>query len=184
MKKVFFKHPSFLKAKEDAEVLRSLVVPLEEEIKALKEKIRAQDEDLQKIHGTENQPPESALIGMVTEKQTQQQDASVVAAKQKIQLPQTTTINNNNNNEENSSQSINLVDKKNLLPCEMCENYELKLVQAQNLLTEEKQKSVQNEKMIERLKEDLNKEGSLRRDLETQWQQKREAHKEEVLLIN
>ncbi|XP_043480674.1 rab GTPase-binding effector protein 1 isoform X1 [Leptopilina heterotoma] len=35
-------------AQEDAEVLRSLVGPLEEEIKALKEKLRATDEELQK----------------------------------------------------------------------------------------------------------------------------------------
>ncbi|XP_071582622.1 rab GTPase-binding effector protein 2 isoform X1 [Temnothorax nylanderi] len=35
-------------AQEDAEVLRSLVVPLEEEIKALKEKLRSTDDELQK----------------------------------------------------------------------------------------------------------------------------------------
>ncbi|XP_017878963.1 rab GTPase-binding effector protein 1 isoform X2 [Ceratina calcarata] len=39
---------SMRKAQEDAEVLRSLVVPLEEEIKALKEKLRATDDELQK----------------------------------------------------------------------------------------------------------------------------------------
>lgn len=37
-----------MQAQEDAEVLRSLVVPLEEEIKALKDKLRATDEQLQK----------------------------------------------------------------------------------------------------------------------------------------
>ncbi|KAL2736577.1 rab GTPase-binding effector protein 1-like [Vespula maculifrons] len=36
------------KAQEDAEVLRSLVVPLEHEIKALKEKLRTTDDELQK----------------------------------------------------------------------------------------------------------------------------------------
>ncbi|XP_066596974.1 rab GTPase-binding effector protein 1 isoform X2 [Prorops nasuta] len=39
---------SMRKAQEDAEVLRSLVVPLEEEIKALKEKLRSMDDELQK----------------------------------------------------------------------------------------------------------------------------------------
>jgi hypothetical protein len=34
-------------AQEDAEVLRSLVVPLEQEIKALKDKLRSTDEQLQ-----------------------------------------------------------------------------------------------------------------------------------------
>jgi Rab GTPase-binding effector protein 1 len=37
-----------LQADEDAEVLRSLVVPLEEEITALKEKLRTTDDELQK----------------------------------------------------------------------------------------------------------------------------------------
>ncbi|GLH11087.1 Putative 1-phosphatidylinositol 3-phosphate 5-kinase [Gryllus bimaculatus] len=40
---------SMRKAQEDAEVLRSLVIPLEEEIQALKEKIRQQDELLRKF---------------------------------------------------------------------------------------------------------------------------------------
>lgn len=39
---------SMRKAQEDAEVLRSLVVPLEHEIKALKEKLRTTDDELQK----------------------------------------------------------------------------------------------------------------------------------------
>lgn len=38
---------TLFKAQEDAEVLRSLVVPLEEEIRALKEKLRAADEQIQ-----------------------------------------------------------------------------------------------------------------------------------------
>ncbi|XP_029169800.1 rab GTPase-binding effector protein 1 isoform X2 [Nylanderia fulva] len=43
---------SMRKAQEDAEVLRSLVVPLEEEIKALKEKLRSTDDELQKSKET------------------------------------------------------------------------------------------------------------------------------------
>lgn len=42
-------------AQEDAEVLRSLVVPLEEEIKALKEKLRATDDELQKCKEVQTQ---------------------------------------------------------------------------------------------------------------------------------
>ncbi|XP_076648043.1 rab GTPase-binding effector protein rabaptin-5 isoform X2 [Halictus rubicundus] len=45
---------SMRKAQEDAEVLRSLVVPLEEEIKALKEKLRATDDELQKCKETQS----------------------------------------------------------------------------------------------------------------------------------
>ncbi|XP_046740456.1 rab GTPase-binding effector protein 1 isoform X2 [Diprion similis] len=46
---------SLRKAQEDAEVLRSLVGPLEEEIKALKEKLRATDDELQKHIETNSQ---------------------------------------------------------------------------------------------------------------------------------
>ncbi|XP_076167435.1 rab GTPase-binding effector protein rabaptin-5 isoform X2 [Ptiloglossa arizonensis] len=46
---------SMRKAQEDAEVLRSLVVPLEEEIKALKEKLRATDDELQKCKEAQSQ---------------------------------------------------------------------------------------------------------------------------------
>lgn len=42
-------------AQEDAEVLRSLVGPLEEEIKALKEKLRGTDDELQKYKETQSQ---------------------------------------------------------------------------------------------------------------------------------
>lgn len=38
----------YFKAKEDAEMLRSLVVPLEEEIDVLKKKLRETDEQLQR----------------------------------------------------------------------------------------------------------------------------------------
>lgn len=43
-------------AKEDAEVLRSLVIPLEEEINALKEKLRANDQQLRKYQAVSQHP--------------------------------------------------------------------------------------------------------------------------------
>lgn len=48
-------------AQEDAEVLRSLVVPLEEEIKALKEKLRATDDELQKCKEVQLQKKQQEL---------------------------------------------------------------------------------------------------------------------------
>ncbi|XP_012154454.1 rab GTPase-binding effector protein rabaptin-5 isoform X2 [Megachile rotundata] len=48
-------------AQEDAEVLRSLVVPLEEEIKALKEKLRATDDELQKCKEVQSQKRQQEL---------------------------------------------------------------------------------------------------------------------------
>ncbi|KAK0178897.1 hypothetical protein PV327_007738 [Microctonus hyperodae] len=48
-------------AQEDAEVLRSLVVPLEEEIKALKEKLRSTDDELQKYKETPQLQPQKKV---------------------------------------------------------------------------------------------------------------------------
>lgn len=64
--------------------------------------------------------------------------------------------------------------------CTMCKNYELQLVQAQENIEAEKQKTAKVEKIIERLKQDLLKESALRLDLEKTWQEKREEHKDEV----
>uniref|UniRef100_A0A1L8DCE6 Putative molting cycle n=1 Tax=Nyssomyia neivai TaxID=330878 RepID=A0A1L8DCE6_9DIPT len=117
-------------AQEDAEVLRSLVVPLEEEIKALKEKLRATDEELQSFRVPGD------------------------------------TLRERGENSEN--------------PCEMCKNYEMQLVQAQEDVQKEKAKTEQTVKQVERLREDLQREGALRMELESQWQEKREQHKNEV----
>ncbi|XP_053678267.1 rab GTPase-binding effector protein 1 [Anopheles nili] len=55
-------------AQEDAEVLRSLVVPLEEEIKSLKEKLRLAYEEIETyaVRDKKRDVPTSALIGMLT----------------------------------------------------------------------------------------------------------------------
>lgn len=142
-------------AQEDAEVLRSLVVPLEEEIKTLKEKLRDAYEELEKHRGDNaRKPPESALVGML--KEAEQKDPDTLADK--------------DHSEEPAKPST----------CEMCSNYEIKLVHCQGQINEEKQKVQQLEKSVERMKEELAKEGAMRADLESQWQQKREEHKAEV----
>uniref|UniRef100_A0A182N0K2 FYVE-type domain-containing protein n=1 Tax=Anopheles dirus TaxID=7168 RepID=A0A182N0K2_9DIPT len=62
---------SMRKAQEDAEVLRSLVVPLEEEIKSLKEKLRLAYEEIETYTATQSAgpshvPPQSStLLGML-----------------------------------------------------------------------------------------------------------------------
>lgn len=64
--------------------------------------------------------------------------------------------------------------------CTMCKNYEVQLVQTQEEIEAEKQKTAKAEKVITRLQQDLLKESDLRLDLEKTWQEKREEHKEEV----
>ncbi|XP_055681126.1 rab GTPase-binding effector protein 1 isoform X3 [Lutzomyia longipalpis] len=134
---------SMRKAQEDAEVLRSLVVPLEEEIKALKEKLRATDEELQSLRGGSQVDTSSGSL------------PKDVQPKGDVK-----TLTDN--------------------PCEMCKNYEMQLVQAQEDIQREKSKTEQIQKQVERLKEDFAREGALRRELEAQWQEKREQHKNEV----
>ncbi|XP_058830782.1 rab GTPase-binding effector protein 1 isoform X2 [Topomyia yanbarensis] len=147
---------SMRKAQEDAEVLRSLVVPLEEEIKTLKEKLRHAYDEMETQRGSDSRKaPESALVGMLKE-----------AGK----LVPVTPSDNATKEEETT--------------CKMCSANEAKLVQSQELINGEKLKVQQLEKSVERMKEELAKEGAMRGDLEAQWQQKREEHKAEVQRLN
>lgn len=126
-------------------MLRSLVVPLEEEIKALKEKLRTTDEELQSFRGASKPSNESALVGMlkVSHESVCEHDS-----------PATT--------------------------CKTCVEHLSKLTKIENELDEEKRSHESTKRDVQRLKEDLDREGALRRDLEEQWQEKREIHKREV----
>lgn len=139
-------------------MLRSLVIPLEEEIKALKEKLRTSDDENQKYRLTAgiSRPTDgatSALVGMLNESKSNQ------------------NLNADANIE--SIEPSNLPDEPMQITCEMCKNYESQLVTAQNE-TESLRKD------IERYNEELAKEAELRRDLESQWQEKRDTYKQQV----
>uniref|UniRef100_A0A182K8M7 FYVE-type domain-containing protein n=1 Tax=Anopheles christyi TaxID=43041 RepID=A0A182K8M7_9DIPT len=146
---------SMRKAQEDAEVLRSLVVPLEEEIKSLKEKLRLAYEeietytatrDVQKREGGKQQT--SAMLGMLGSSQPDQQPPSTVVD-----------------------------EPEPVKPCERCATLETTLTRQQE---EEKKRVAGWEKSVDRLKEQVAKEAALRADLEVQWHKKREEHKNEV----
>jgi Rab GTPase-binding effector protein 1 len=122
-------------------------VPLEEEIKSLKEKLRSVHTELEntrKIDSTLSAAPESALLGMLAASNAPSNSVST---------------------------------------CDMCRDYESRLVGAQKAFDDERLKCQNVEKHVERMREDLLKESSLRHDLETQWQEKREEHKNEVLRL-
>uniref|UniRef100_A0A182RKX4 FYVE-type domain-containing protein n=1 Tax=Anopheles funestus TaxID=62324 RepID=A0A182RKX4_ANOFN len=137
-------------AQEDAEVLRSLVVPLEEEIKSLKEKLRLAYEEIETFTTTREQKKDgaqtSALIGMLSPAGP-------------VQEPSTAS-------EPTPAPS-----------CERCATFEANLARQQE---EEKKRTMAWEKSLERLKEQVRKEAALRADLEVQWHKKREEHKNEV----
>lgn len=139
-------------------MLRSLVIPLEEEIKALKEKLRTSDEENQKyrLNAGISRPTDgatSALVGMLNESKSNQ------------------NLNVDANTE--SVEPSNLSDESMQIACEMCKNYESQLVTAQN-----EKDSLRKD--IERYNEELAKEAELRGDLESKWQEKRDKYKQQV----
>lgn len=135
------------------------MIPLEEEIKALKEKLRKADEDIQKyrsLGGNQSGGAEStsALVGMLNEGKTGE------------------VIINETDGTTQSSPSTDGVS------CEMCKNYESQLVASQN-----EQESLRKD--IDRFHAELAKEAALRQDLEAKWQEKRDKYKGQVQqLIN
>ncbi|XP_049544860.1 rab GTPase-binding effector protein 1 isoform X2 [Anopheles darlingi] len=146
---------SMRKAQEDAEVLRSLVVPLEEEIKSLKEKLRIAYETRETSPtGTETSTKQqkSALLGMLNPEQ-EYSEAKDFA----------TPI-------DGSEPTC----KDSCIRCAMLER------SIEEQLNEERERLATVEKQAERLKEQLTKEAALRTDLEAQWHKKREEHKIEV----
>lgn len=150
---------SMRKAKEDAEMLRSLVVPLEEEISALKAKLRETDEQLQSYKAKE----QSSAKGIITSKSSED------LHNQEVQSSSGTDDNKHSQLESEST-------KGKALACEMCLNYERELVESQRRVSDlEKEVSV-----MDRLKEELQRESVFRKQMEDKWQESKEHHKQEV----
>lgn len=141
-------------------MLRSLVIPLEGEIKALKEKLRTADEEIQKLRsasGISNAAEtthSSALVGMLNESKTNQNDE---------------------NADPNTTKTVESTDESQH-DCQLCKNYESQLVTAQT-------ERDTLRKDIDRFNEELAKEAALRHDLENKWQEKRDKYNEQVLQL-
>lgn len=142
-------------------MLRSLVIPLEDEIKVLKEKLRSADEEIQQLRSTagmsnSNQSSAgSALVGMLNETKTEKNDIVVSES--------TTTTTTTTGVPIDSNESI----------CELCKNYESQLTEVQS-------ERDTLRKDIKRFNEELSKEAALRHDLESKWQEKRDEYNEQV----
>lgn len=134
------------------------MIPLEGEIKALKEKLRSADEEIQilrseaGIRNSRDTNQTSALVGMLNECKINQSDSTT----------------------EQTTMSDTTVDLQPVVDdCQMCKNYESQLVSA-------KAERDTLSKDIERYNEELGKEAALRHDLEKQWQEKREKYNDQV----
>lgn len=65
----------------------------------------------------------------------------------------------------------------------MCRNYEMELVKEQETVRELEAKALAAEKTAEKSREDLIKEIGFRKEMEEKWNEKREEHKIQVLLL-
>lgn len=123
------------------------MVQLQEEMEALKEKLRETDEKLRSQEST-------ALTNVITQENgTPKDDISI-----------------------NKSTSIDI----NTISCDACMQYEKQLQEMQAKSAEDQITINSMQKAITASREDLQKEAALRKDLEDQWQERREAHKTEV----
>ncbi|XP_037717001.1 rab GTPase-binding effector protein 1 [Drosophila subpulchrella] len=120
-------------ASEEVEMMHSIVEQLQEEMKALKVKLREQDEQLQAKSATE----ESAL---------------------------------------HKSTSMDVAEGH----CESCSSAEKKTDELNAHINKQQKQVDLLQKQLVESRETLAKEAALRKDLEDQWQEKREAHKSEV----
>lgn len=132
-----------------------MVVPLEEEIKSLKEKLRLAYETRETSSpgaGASTKQQKSALLGMLKPEEDNSESKDFEG---KIDYSQPDS-------------------KDSCIRCAVLEN------SVEEQLKEERERSATVEKQVERLKEQLTKEAALRTDLEAQWHKKREEHKIEV----
>ncbi|XP_073985479.1 uncharacterized protein isoform X2 [Rhodnius prolixus] len=160
------------KAKEDAEMLRSLVVPLEEEIDVLKKKLRETDEQLQRYQAQEEKIREA-------EKKTAKLiDLSQSSGESHSEPSQNISIDESVASSVGGAciESSHPVGYQKSMVCDMCVNYEAQLVAAQDKCAElERQVGI-----LERYKDELAKETVLNKQLESKWQESRDQHKNEV----
>lgn len=200
---------SMRKAQEDAEVLRSLVIPLEEEIQALKEKIRQQDEVLRRHEDESGMSPSKAITPLVPsleadaaislppqcslQKCSAMKTAASASSLNELQnidgnkmLPETSILDDPSRllgieqEKRGDSPSQGLTSDSSQHLCDMCSNYEAQLVRSQQRIQElEKQLSAQ-ERTLHCYRDDLAKESEFRKEMEEMWNEKKEEHKLQV----
>lgn len=149
-------------------MLRSLVVPLEEEIKALKEKLRTTDDELQTCQrqaasggdsATAVRTVESALVGLLER-----------AAEQSASQPTATTTASIATETDTDAAPR---EPSPVPPCADCAANTAEMATLTGTLSAAR-------KDVEHVRAELEREASLRRQLEAQWQEKRDEHKHEV----
>lgn len=155
---------SMRKAQEEADFMKTLVLPLEEEIKALKDKLRSTDDQLQKClqcgHHDESRNIRNEIA---------------IALYVKFYFKGAAKPDDTDDMETKPESPS---------PCVMCSNYEAQLVREQQRNSELAGRLSTAEKATERHKEDLLQEIGFRKDMEEKWSEKKEEHKKQVQELN
>ncbi|KAK3910493.1 Rab GTPase-binding effector protein 1 [Frankliniella fusca] len=181
---------SMRKAQEDAEVLRSLVIPLEEEIEALKEKLREAHEELQKYTGIHHESTTSRkathMKDVVPNLENAEQESlimmsptqdKVIGYEKKITPEGEATGKDLETFLSSASTAVPL----SLNTCNMCLNYETGLQKSQQKVKELEKALEMSEKNVKRAKDDLSREHTFRQEMEVKWNEKKEQHKIQVI---
>ncbi|XP_026280859.1 rab GTPase-binding effector protein 1 isoform X1 [Frankliniella occidentalis] len=177
-------------AQEDAEVLRSLVIPLEEEIEALKEKLREAHEELQKYTGIQHESGSSRKVNhakdIVPNLVNAEQESLIMmspAQEKGASLEKQITPEGEATGKDlevflsGGSTAVPL----SLNTCNMCLNYETGLQKSQQRVKELEKALEISEKNVKRAKDDLSREHTFRQEMEVKWNEKKEQHKMQVI---
>lgn len=182
---------SMRKAQEDAEVLRSLVIPLEEEIEALKAKLRDAHEELQKYtgphhDGCSNRKAADVNEGVSVSNNLEQESLLMISPPANEE--NRTFVKQVTSNEELSGKDIEVFLSGgsasapiSLNSCNMCQNYEAGLQKAQQKVKELEKALELAERNMQRAKDDLAREHDFRQEMEVKWNEKKEQHKVQVI---
>ncbi|XP_046687010.1 rab GTPase-binding effector protein 1-like isoform X1 [Homalodisca vitripennis] len=166
-------------AKEDAEVLRSLVIPLEEEINALKEKLRANDLLLRKYQEEGSHAESLDTTSSILESPAV--DTASISGQENIKGNNlTSSLSKVPSSPLRNSVEGKLFDTSpesgKATECDMCLNYETQLVNEQKRVAE----LTKQLGLLERCRDDLQKEMANRKDMEQKWNENKEEHKAQV----
>ncbi|XP_049838380.1 rab GTPase-binding effector protein 1 isoform X8 [Schistocerca gregaria] len=175
---------SMRKAQEDAEVLRSVVIPLEEEISVLKQKLRKADEQLMRYQSNmEDSISFHDDLGTPILKDTPSfQVKSPNRTTSLVNLSGVESPSGDTGGHQNfPAESPNAQsEEKPKHTCDMCANYEAQLVRSQQEARELEKKVAVHERSLQRYREDLSKESEFRKEMEEKWNEKKEEHKTQV----
>lgn len=175
-----------MKAQEDTEVLKALVIPLEEKIQELTNKLWAAEQRIKKYE------PEYVAFS-VFEKKKLENNTNDLFLNTSQESGTHSPIKSNSKHLSEEQREIAHLDgvpegisslgsSVKSGSCDMCSNYEAQLVSQQKLnaaLQKEKEKIETN---MERLKDDINRETQFRKTMEDKWNEKKEKHKAKVCI--